>query len=255
MGRLDGKVAIISGAARGQGEAEARLFADEGAAVVLGDILDDEGEAVAASIAESGGRALYHHLDVTDEGDWAAIVERANAEYGGLHVLVNNAGIGGASTFVEDTSLDDYMRVINVNQVGVFLGMRAAIPAIRASGGGSIVNVSSTAGLEGSPTLAAYASSKWAVRGLTRVGAMELAEDGIRVNSVHPGPIDTPLLRGAGIPPENWGRATPLGRVGTVDDMASLLLFLASDDSSFCTGAEFVIDGGMTAGRPFRRRR
>ena len=255
MGRLDGKVAIISGAARGQGEAEARLFADEGAAVVLGDILDDEGEAVAASIAESGGRALYQRLDVTEEGDWAAIVERANAEYGGLHVLVNNAGIGGASTLVEDTSLDDYMRVINVNQVGVFLGMRAAIPSIRASGGGSIVNVSSTAGLEGSPTLAAYASSKWAVRGLTRVGAMELAEDGIRVNSVHPGPIDTPLLRGAGIPPENWGRATPLGRVGTVDDMASLLLFLASDDSSFCTGAEFVIDGGMTAGRPFRRRR
>ena len=255
MGRLDGKVAIISGAARGQGEAEARLFADEGAAVVLGDILDNEGEAAAASIAESGGRALYHHLDVTGEGDWAAIVERANAEYGGVHVLVNNAGIGGASTLVEDTSLDDYMRVINVNQVGVFLGMRAAIPAIRASGGGSIVNVSSTAGLEGSPTLAAYASSKWAVRGLTRVGAMELAEDGIRVNSVHPGPIDTPLLRGAGIPPENWGRATPLGRVGTVDDMASLLLFLASDDSSFCTGAEFVIDGGMTAGRPFRRRR
>ena len=255
MGKLDGKVAIISGAARGQGEAEARLFADVGAAVVLGDILDDEGEAVAASIAESGGRALYHHLDVTEEGDWSAIVERANSEYGGLHVLVNNAGIGGASTFVEDTSLDDYMRVINVNQVGVFLGMRAAIPSIRASGGGSIVNVSSTAGLEGSPTLAAYASSKWAVRGLTRVGAMELAEDGIRVNSVHPGPIDTPLLRGAGIPPEKWGRATPLGRVGTVDDMASLLLFLASDDSSFCTGAEFVIDGGMTAGRPFRRRR
>ena len=255
MGRLDGKVAIISGAARGQGEAEARLFAGEGAAVVLGDIRDDEGEAAAAGIAGAGGRALYQHLDVTSEADWAAIVERAVAELGGLHVLVNNAGIGGASTFVEDTSLDDYMRVIGVNQVGVFLGMRAAIPAIREAGGGSIVNVSSTAGLEGSPTLAAYASSKWAVRGLTRVAAMELAVDGVRVNSVHPGPIDTPMLRGAGIPPEHWGRATPLGRVGTVDDMASLLLFLASDESSFCTGAEFVIDGGMTAGRPFRRRR
>ena len=255
MGKLDGKVAIISGAARGQGEAEARLFAEEGAAVVLGDIRDDEGEQAAARIADTGGQAVYQHLDVTSEEDWAAAVARANSEFGGLHVLVNNAGIGGASTFVEDTSLEDYMRVINVNQVGVFLGMRAAIPSIRESGGGSIVNISSTAGLEGAPTLAAYGSSKWAVRGLTKVAAMELAPDGIRVNSVHPGPIDTPMLRGANIPMDNWGRSVPLARVGTVDDMASLLLFLASDESSFCTGTEFVIDGGMTAGRPFRRRR
>lgn len=252
MGRLDGKVAIISGAARGQGEAEARLFAAEGAAVVLGDVRDDEGEQAARSIAEAGGRALYQHLDVTEESEWAAITERAVREFGGLHVLVNNAGIGGGPTFVEDTPLEDYMRVINVNQVGVFLGMRAAIPSIRASGGGSIVNISSTAGLEGAPTLAAYASSKWAVRGLTKVAALELAPDGIRVNSVHPGPIDTPMLQGAGI--RNWDRAVPAGRVGTVDDMAALLLFLAADESSFCTGAEFVIDGGMSAGRPFRRR-
>ncbi|MCY4615035.1 MAG: glucose 1-dehydrogenase [Chloroflexi bacterium] len=255
MGKLDGKVAIISGGARGQGEAEGRLFAEEGAAVVLGDIRDDEGERVAAAISDIGGQAVYQHLDVSSEDDWAATVERAKDEFGGVHTLVNNAGIGGASTFVEDTSLEDYMRVINVNQVGVFLGMRAAIPSIRDSGGGSIVNISSTAGLESSPTLAAYASSKWAVRGLTKVAAMELAVDGIRVNSVHPGPIDTPMLQGANIPMDNWGRSVPLSRVGTVDDMAALLLFLASDESSFCTGTEFVIDGGMTAGRPFRRRR
>jgi len=255
MGKLDGKVAIISGGARGQGEADGRLFAEEGAAVVLGDIRDDEGEQVAAVISDTGGQAVYQHLDVTSEDDWAAIVERAKDEFGGVHILVNNAGIGGPSTFVEDTSLDDYMQVINVNQVGVFLGMRAAIPSIRDSGGGSIVNISSAAGLEGAPTLVAYASSKWALRGLTKVAAMELAEDGIRVNSVHPGPIDTPLLEESGIQIENWRRGVPVGRVGTVDDMASLLLFLASDDSSFCTGAEFVIDGGMTAGRPFRRRR
>ncbi|MXZ62909.1 MAG: SDR family NAD(P)-dependent oxidoreductase, partial [Chloroflexi bacterium] len=212
MGKLDGKVAIISGAARGQGEAEARLFAREGAAVVLGDVRDDEGEQAAATIADTGGQALYQHLDVTSEEDWAAAVELANTEFGGVHVLVNNAGIGGASTFVEDTSLEDYMHVINVNQVCVFLGMRAAIPSIRESGGGSIVNISSTAGLEGSPTLAAYASSKWAVRGLTKVAAMELAVDGIRVNSVLTGQIDTPMLRGAKIPMDNRGRTVPLSR-------------------------------------------
>lgn len=249
MGKLDGKVALISGAARGQGEAQARLFATEGAAVTLADVLDDDGERVAASITDTGGQAVYQHLDVRDEAGWGAAVQRAVDEFGGLQVLINNAGIFRFGR-IEDLALDDYLEVIQINQVGVLLGMKAAIPALRAAGGGSIVNTSSTAGLTGFAGGAAYVASKWAVRGMTKVAALELGRDNIRVNSVHPGPIDTPMIAGLNL---GVGRNDqPIARVGTVDEVAKLMLFLASDDSSYCTGSEFVIDGGGQAGQVIR---
>ncbi|HJN92293.1 MAG TPA: glucose 1-dehydrogenase [Dehalococcoidia bacterium] len=250
MGTLENKVALISGASRGQGEAEARLFAREGASVVLADILDDEGERVAASIEDTGGRATYVHLDVTAEGDWANAVQTAQAQYGSLTTLINNAGIL-CSAPLEEMPLDEYLRVIQINQVGVLLGIQAAIPALKAAGGGSIVNTSSTAGLEGYAGMAAYVSSKWAVRGLTKVAALELGPYGIRVNSVHPGPIDTPMINptGADIAAVGLTGSVPLGRVGDAEEVAALMLFLASDASSYCSGAEFKIDGGLTAGR------
>ncbi len=250
MGTLENKVALISGASRGQGEAEARLFAREGASVVLADILDDEGERVAASIEDTGGRATYVHLDVTAEGDWANAVQTAQAQYGSLTTLINNAGILYSAP-LEEMPLDEYLRVIQINQVGVLLGIQAAIPALKAAGGGSIVNTSSTAGLEGYAGMAAYVSSKWAVRGLTKVAALELGPYGIRVNSVHPGPIDTPMINptGADIAAVGLTGSVPLGRVGDAEEVAALMLFLASDASSYCSGAEFKIDGGLTAGR------
>jgi len=249
MGKLDGKVALISGAARGQGEAQARLFAKEGAAVTLADVLDDDGERVAASIADTGGQAIYQHLDVRDEDGWRAAVQRTVDEFGALQILINNAGIFRFGR-IEDLALDDYLEVIQINQVGVLLGMKAAIPALRAAGGGAIVNTSSTAGLIGFAGGAAYVASKWAVRGMTKVAALELGPDNIRVNSVHPGPIDTPMIAGLSL---GVGRnQQPIARVGTVDEVAKLMLFLASDDSSYCTGSEFVIDGGGVAGQVIR---
>ena len=245
MGKLDGKVALVSGAARGQGEAEARLFAREGASVALGDVLDEDGERVAASIVDTGGQALYGHLDVRERSDWRALVERARDEFGRLDILINNAGILRAGR-IEDLDPDEYMEVIQVNQVGVLLGMQAAIPALREAGGGAIVNTSSTAGLTGFAGGAAYVASKWAVRGMTKVAALELGRYGIRVNSVHPGPIDTPMI--AGLDLGGARDSQPIPRVGTPDEVAKLMLFLASDDSSYCTGSEFVIDGGGQAG-------
>ena len=253
MGRLDGKVAIISGAARGQGEAQARLFAAEGASVVLGDVLHDHGERVAAEIGES---ARYHRLDVTDADDWDAAVDLAVGEFGHLDVLVNNAGILLAHP-LEDHPLDDYVKIVQVNQVGCFLGMRAVVRAMRAAGGGSIVNTSSVAGLIGSHGLIAYSASKWAIRGMTKVAAIELGADGIRVNSIHPGGIDTPMVRR----PDQTDRDLdagfahlPLARVGRPHEVAYMALFLASDESGYSTGSEFVLDGGSTAGlhRPRR---
>jgi len=249
--RLDGKSALISGAARGQGAAEARLFVQEGAKVVIGDVLDDAGQALAD---ELGGDARFVHLDVTREDDWTCAVAVAEAEFGGLNVLVSNAGISPPPTPISATSLEDYVRVVTVNQVGTFLGVRAVIEAMVAAGGGSIVVISSAGGIEGTWGLAPYVSSKFAVRGLTKVAALELARQGIRVNSVHPGPVDTAMLD-----PEAWhghdvrptmAAAMPLGRLARPAEIAELVLFLASDASSYSTGSEFVADGGHLAG-PF----
>jgi 3alpha(or 20beta)-hydroxysteroid dehydrogenase len=250
VGTLEGKVAIISGGARGQGEAEARRFAAEGARVVIGDVLDDEGKAVVAAI---GDAARYVHLDVTSEDDWSGVVVAATSEFGRLDVLVNNAGIGVVTPIVGG-SLEEYLRVVMINQVGVFLGMKAAAEAIGATGGGSIVNISSIDGIIGMPGLAGYVSSKFAVRGMTKVAALELAPLGIRCNSVHPGFIDTPMLRGgdasAPIDLDRYAAGVPAGRIGTVDDVVDVVVFLASDASRYCSGSEIVVDGGLIAGIP-----
>ncbi len=250
-GRLEGRVALITGAARGQGAAEARQFVAEGARVVLGDVLDDDGGAVAA---ELGDAAIYRHLDVTSEADWVSAVETAVGRFGGLHVLVSNAGISPMPRSIVDTKPEQYRTVIEVNQVGMFLGIHFAAPAIAEAGGGSIVLVSSVNGFVGAGGIAGYVSSKFAVRGLAKVAALELGRQAIRVNSVHPGPIDTPMVQ-----PESWGgfdmrpalaSSNPLGRIGTPEEVAELVCWLASDASAYCTGSEFVIDGGYLAG-PF----
>ena len=250
MGRMDGKVALISGGARGQGAAEARLFAREGAKVVIGDLLDVEGMRVAAEIAELGGDAMYVHLDVTSEEDWQNAVAAAVSSYGKLDVLVNNAGIWRRGR-VEDTTVEDWDAIQNVNAKGVFLGTKAAIPEMRQAGGGSIINISSTAGLVGGPRSTAYTASKGAVRLFTKATAIQYAGESIRANSIHPGPIDTEMIhqvwQGEDNSREESIARTPLGRVGTVDDIAYGALFLASDESSFMTGSELVIDGGSTA--------
>ena len=248
--RLEGKVALISGGARGQGAAEAKLFAGEGAKVVFGDILDDLGKQVEAEIHEVGGEALYIHLDVTNAADWASAVEAAVSRYGRLDVLVNNAGITIRKN-VEDTTEEDWDRIMAINAKGVFLGTKQAIPAMRESGGGSIVNISSTAGLVGSPySGASYAATKGAVRLFTKATAIQYAKEGIRCNSVPPGLLETPMtqdmLADAAHREERTQRI-PLGRVGTAEDVAYGVLYLASDESSFVTGSELVIDGGATA--------
>jgi 3alpha(or 20beta)-hydroxysteroid dehydrogenase len=251
MGKLDGKVALITGAARGQGEAEARLFAAEGAKVVLGDVLDELGSAVARSI---GADAIYVHHDVSSEESWKAAVGAATSKWGRLDVLVNNAGILHVAAIAQ-IELADYMRIVNVNQVGCLLGMKHAIPPMAKAGGGSIVNISSTAGLEGQPGIAAYVSTKWAIRGMTKSAAIECGGLGIRVNSIHPGGINTDMGKG-----ETKGfeeidttavyKKLPLGRIGEPIEVARLALFLASDDASYCTGGEYSVDGGWMSGRP-----
>jgi 3alpha(or 20beta)-hydroxysteroid dehydrogenase len=247
VGRLDGKVALVTGGARGQGAAEARLFLAEGASVVIADVLDDQGEALAT---ELGPCAAYRHLDVSDEEGWATVMGELVGRLGRLDVLVNNAGILRVSP-LEETSLADYRRVVDVNQIGTFLGMRAAIGPMRDAGGGSIVNVSSTQGIVGMIGLVSYVSTKFAIRGMTKSAAMELGPSGIRVNSVHPGGVDTEMLRDPALPTatdDDRFATLPLGRIGTPEEIARLVLFLASDDSSYCTGAEFVADGGSLAG-------
>lgn len=247
MGRLDGKVVLITGAARGQGEAEARLFVEEGARVVLGDVLDDAAKAVAESLGEA---AVFQHHDVTAPDDWSAAVARAVDHFGGLHGLVNNAGILIARPILE-LDVEEYRRVLDVNLVGCFLGVQTAGRVMRDAGGGSIVNVSSTAGFKAVPTASAYVSSKFGMRGLTRTAALELGRYGIRVNSIHPGGVDTEMARGFGGRSEGaQGQddvhgQLPLGRIGEPIEMARLALFLVSDESSYCTGSEFVADGGL----------
>ena len=247
--RLQGKVALITGAARGQGAEEARMFAKEGAKVVLADVTDQEGTAVAAEIAEMGGDALYVHLDVTNEDEWDAAVQSAVASFGKLDILVNNAGIWWRGHVLE-TSSDQWDDIMDVNAKGVFLGTKAAIPEMRKAGGGSIVNISSTAGLVGSKTSAAYSASKGAVRIFTKSTAVQYAAEGIRANSIHPGPIDTDM--GDQVWPDAASKSasvtrTALNRMGTPEDIAYGALYLASDESSFVTGSELVIDGGVTA--------
>ena len=247
MGRLDGKVALISGGSKGQGAAEAKLFAQEGAKVVLADILDDEGKKIEAEINETGGEAMYLHLDVTSEADWAAAVRAAVDSYGKLDILVNNAGIL-LRKGVEETSAEEWDRIQDVNSKGVFLGVKAAIPAMREAGGGSIVNISSIAGLRGS-TSTAYGASKGLVRLLTKSTAVQYGPEGIRCNSVHPGIIETDMteemLDSAGL--EQWLARTPLRIIANAHDVALGVLYLASDESRYVTGSELVIDGGITA--------
>jgi 3alpha(or 20beta)-hydroxysteroid dehydrogenase len=239
MGRLDSKVALISGAAKGQGEAEARLFVDEGAAVVVGDVLDERGRAVADSL---GDRARFVHLDVANEDDWKQAVGTATDAFGGLDVLINNAGIIRIG-MMADVSLDDYLSVINVNQVGCWLGMKTASAVMRV--GGSIINISSMNGVMPGPGIMSYVASKFAIRGMTKAAALELGPRGIRVNSIHPGAILTDMARAglAGIP-GNPLAGLPIPRIGEPEEVARLALFLASDESSYSTGSEFVIDGG-----------
>ncbi len=245
--RLTGKVALISGGARGQGAAEARAFVAEGARVVIGDVLDDEGRQLAK---ELGDAAHYVHLDVTSEQDWADAVAATVATFGRLDVLINNAGIMRLGP-LDSQPTDDYRAVIEVNQFGCYFGMRAAIPALRASGGGSIVNTSSISGFIGLAGTTAYSASKFAVRGMTRCAALELGHDNIRVNSVHPGTIDTAMVSSPefdDVDKDAYFAAQPIPRIGRVEEIASMMIFLASDESSFCTGAEFLVDGGALAG-------
>ena len=243
--RLAGKVTFISGAARGMGESHARRFASEGAKVVIADILDEDGKTVAKDL---GDNAMYVHLDVTDEQSWADAIAATTDTFGRLDVLVNNAGILHLAPLAM-TAVEDYRRVIEINQVGVFLGMKAAIPAMAAGGGGSIINISSLAGMVGAQAHVAYCASKWAVRGMTKVAALELAPVGIRVNSIHPGLIETPMLdtyKEIGLN-DRVISVIPVGRSAEADEVSSLALYLASDESKYSTGSEFIVDGGMGA--------
>jgi len=247
-GRLDGKVALISGGARGQGATEGKLFAREGAKIVLGDVLDEEGRKTASEIQAAGGSAVYVHLYVTQETDWKNAVGATVRNFGKLNVLINNAGILRMEG-IEETTLEIWNRVVAVNQTGMFLGMKHAIPTIRQAGGGSIINISSIAGLIGMGAAAAYQATKGAVRILTKCAAVQYAKEGIRINSIHPGVITT-LMVTQGIDPEArklFEQATPIGREGTAEEIANGALFLASDESSYMTGAELVLDGGYTA--------
>ncbi|MGW1073774.1 SDR family NAD(P)-dependent oxidoreductase [Streptomyces sp. NPDC002537] len=257
MGKLTDRVVLITGAARGQGEREARLFAAEGAKVVLADVLDGEGRTVAEEIGP--GSAVYAHLDVGEEGDWTAAVATAKDAFGKLDGLVNNAGIVRFNELV-NTSRDEFMEVVRVNQLGTFLGMRAAVPELAAAGGGTVVNTASYAALAGMPFIAAYAGTKGAVLAMTRVAALELAGKGIRVNALCPGAVDTAMTdpvrldptadpeRAAAEAAELYRRTVPLRRIGRPGEVARMALFLTSDDSSYVTGQPFVVDGGLLAG-------
>jgi 3alpha(or 20beta)-hydroxysteroid dehydrogenase len=243
MNRLSGKIILISGGARGQGAAEARLFVAEGAKVVIGDVLEAEGQRLAA---ELGNAAVFVRQDVTREDDWAKATDAATILGGGLHGLVNNAGIYQPNTLM-DTDTELFERHMRVNQLGCFLGMKAVVPLMEKSGGGSIVNISSVAGLRGSPGAIAYSATKWALRGMTKAAAVDLAPRKIRVNSIHPGPIDTEMLN-VRTPEQNQRRlqAVPMKRMGTAQEVANLVLFLLSEESGYITGAEVAIDGGAT---------
>ena len=247
MGRLDGKVALVTGGARAQGAAEARLFAEEGAKVVISDVLDDEGEALAKEI---GDAAVFRHHDVREAQRWDEVVGESLDEHGRIDVLVNNAGIFLVAPLTM-TSEEDYRRVNDVNQLGTFLGIKAVAEPMMAARSGSIINISSVGGLIGAPGSIAYGTSKWAVRGMTKMAAHELAPFGVRVNSVHPGMIDTPMLdvlREIGDEAMEAVRGqVPAGHMAPPEEVARLVLFLASDEATYCCGGEYAVDGAMSA--------
>lgn len=244
MGRVDGKAAIISGGARGMGAAHARALVAEGGKVVIGDILDDEGEALAE---ELGDAARYIHLDVTKPDEWKKAVDVTVGEFGLLNVLVNNAGIVNGST-IENFDLTRWQQILDVNLTGTFLGIQAVVEPMKAAGGGSIMNISSVEGLRGSPWAHGYVATKWGVRGLAKSAALELAPHKIRVNSIHPGMVRTPMTENL---PEDMVK-TPLGRAADPEEVATFVVFLASEESSFATGSEFVVDGGLVADVPHK---
>ena len=251
MGRLDGKVAFISGGARGMGAEEARLFAREGAKVAIGDVLEEDGRRVEAEINESGGDCLFVRLDVTSEANWQDAIAATVSRFGALHILVNNAGIGGVGGLVEDTPVEDWELVMDINAKGVFLGTKAAIPEMQAAGGGSIINISSQLGIVATDnTSPMYHASKGAVRILTKSTAIQFAPDGIRANSVHPGPVVTAMTERRREDPEAFAlmrSRIPLGRFAEPIEIANAVLYLASDESGYVTGSEVVVDGGWVA--------
>jgi 3alpha(or 20beta)-hydroxysteroid dehydrogenase len=243
MSRLQNKTVLITGAARGHGAAEARLFVREGARVVITDVLEAQGQTLAQELGKDAAIFLRH--DVSSEADWEKAIDAAGS-FGGLHGLINNAGIYQPATLMEtDAAL--FERHIRINQLGPFLGMKAVVPLMERCGGGVIVNISSVAGLRGSPGAIAYSATKWALRGMTKAAAIDFAPRNIRVNSIHPGPIDTPMLD-VRTPEQNQRRLqqVPMKRMGTPEEVADLVLFLVSDESRYITGAEIAIDGGAT---------
>lgn len=245
MTRFDGRVALVTGGASGIGKATALRIASEGGSVVIADVQDDLGGEVAAQIEKDGGKALFIHLDVTSEDEWSDAVAKTVDAFGGLDILVNNAGIGDTEA-LEVTTLATWDKVVAVTQTSVFLGMKAAGNALKKSGNGSVVNISSMYGIVGSGVSPAYHAAKGAVRLLTKTTALGWAKEGVRVNSVHPGFVDTPIL--GDTDREGLIAGTPMGRLGKPEEIAALITFVASDDASFATGAEFVADGGVTAG-------
>lgn len=243
MGRLENKIAVVTGAAQGMGESHARTMLKEGAKVVITDLNSTKGEALAEELGEN---VLFVKQDVTKEDDWKKVVSEAESTFGPINILVNNAGISFNKTF-EECSLDDYMKIVNINQVSVFLGMKYVQPSIAKANGGSIINISSMNGIVGGAV--GYTDTKFAVRGITKAGALEFAKDNIRVNSIHPGVVETPLVTEGDSYEmiKEFAKTIPLGRMAQSQDISDLVLFLASDDSRYSTGSEFIVDGGMTA--------
>lgn len=243
MNRLEGKVAIISGAAQGMGESHARRFIAEGAKVIITDLNEEKGMALANELGEN---ALFVKQNVTKADDWATVVAKAEEKFGPVNILVNNAGITMAKSILE-TSEEEYRRIVDINQVSVFLGMKTIIPSMQKAGGGSIVNISSINGIVGGAI--GYTDTKFAVRGITKAAAMECSHYGIRVNSVHPGVIATPMViqEDTKAAVEEFSKHIPLKRVAQPEEVTNLVLYLASDESSYSTGSEFIVDGGITA--------